>query len=110
MSKYIEYERNYSGKLLNHLYNPSKPETPLNRTFYQVPTRFGLEEFQCIYNLYLDRHRHISINRYIGCLHEIEFFPQYVYTIQNGKQLISNVHVQHTETRFRRVPTAFDVV
>ena len=27
--------------------NPSKPETPLNRTFYPVPTRFGLEGFHC---------------------------------------------------------------
>ena len=31
------------------LKNLSKPNTPLNRTFYSVPRVFGLEKFHCIY-------------------------------------------------------------
>jgi len=58
MSKYIEYER------LEILFRkitqpfpkkPSKPKTPLNQTFYPVPTRFGLERFHCIQFFLKDR-------------------------------------------------------
>ena len=51
MSKYIEYERLkiLFRKITQPLpKTPSKPETPLNGTFYMIPTRFGLERFHGI--------------------------------------------------------------
>ena len=54
-----QYENNANGRFSRlFLKNLSKPNTPLNRTFYSVPRVFGLEKFHCIY-IYIDHFLYI---------------------------------------------------